>query len=88
MPARIARDIQGLLPTPKLNDWSDKSVGDEERVSAADTGAMTLLRKTMTACFGVIRDQDGMRDGLSTILRLERENRAIALRQCARRRQD
>lgn len=73
--ARIARDIQGLLPTPKLNDWSDKSVGNEESESSADTAAMTLLRKTMSARFGVIRDKDGMREGLGVILRLAQENR-------------
>ncbi len=35
---------------------------------------MTLLRKTMSAEFGVIRTPDGMLSGLKTILQLEAEN--------------
>lgn len=75
--ARIARDIQGLLPTPKLNSWSDKSIANDEGESAADTKAMTVLRKAMSTRFGVIRDREGMLDGLSTIVRLQQENRTM-----------
>lgn len=75
--ARIAADIQGLLPMPKLDDWSDKSLGSDGD-AAADTAAMALLRKTMSARFGVIRDAGGMRKGLAAILRLERDNRSTS----------
>ena len=71
--ARIAEDIQGLLPAPRVNPWAseaDAPAGDP----ATDSAAMQTLRQTMSRSFGVIRSGEIMREGLATILQLEREN--------------
>ena len=71
--ARIAEDIQGLLPAPRTNPWesvADAPSGDP----ASDSAAMQTLRGTMSRCFGVIRTREGMEEGLSVILDLEAKN--------------
>ena len=72
--ARIAEDIQGLLPASQLNDWDQDEVPGEDVETPEDNRAMSLLRQTMSAEFGVVRDPQGMINGLNTILELEDNN--------------
>ncbi|MEM1317745.1 MAG: L-aspartate oxidase [Pseudomonadota bacterium] len=73
--ARIAEDIQGLLPAHKLNPWAQDSVElTDSDDDGTDTEAMAVLRKTMSDEFGVVRTAEGMREGLATIIELERTN--------------
>ena len=46
--ARIAEDVQDLLPASKTSPVAQHSLSDEESESPEDTEAMTLLRKTMS----------------------------------------
>lgn len=73
--ARIAEDIQGLLPASKLNPWDEDAPDQDDLETPEDTEPMTVLRQTMSAEFGVVRDPQGMVEGLKTILELERNNR-------------
>ena len=75
--ARIADNIQGLLPSPKLNDWPENASVRDDDEAGADTAAMTKLRKTMSADVGVIRNAAGLTSALKTIVELERKNRQI-----------
>lgn len=53
--------------------WSDASVEWDSSETHADTAGMRLLRRTMSAELGVVRDGAGMRAALGTILALEDE---------------
>lgn len=72
--ARIAEDIQGLLPAPRLLTWSSDSLAHDADEAAEDTAAMKTLREVMSAEFGVVRTGDGMRAGLRTIMDLAKKN--------------
>ncbi len=72
--ARIAEDIQGLMPAPRSGPWSDRVEPHEDLEAPEDTEQMTVLRETMSAEFGVVRTPDGMLKGLKTILDLEKNN--------------
>ncbi len=72
--ARIAEDVQGLLPAPRLNGWSEESSVYEDSEPLEDTQQMRLLRKTMSAHFGVVRTPNGMLEGLNTIMDIEDAN--------------
>ena len=77
--ARIAAKI-GKGDANYTEDWSKGSVDRDDLTTEADTAAMTTLRKTMSASFGVIRDRKGMLEGLKTILELDKANRDAAFR--------
>lgn len=77
--ARIAARI-GRGDGKYTGDWSKGSVDRDDLQAEADTAAMTTLRKTMSASFGVIRERKGMLEGLKTILQLEKANRDAAFR--------
>lgn len=72
--ARIAEDIQGLLPASQLNNWNKDEVPNEDVETPEDNRAMSRLRQTMSEEFGVVRDPEGMLKGLNTILELEEKN--------------
>ena len=77
--ARIAAKI-GKGDKKHDGDWSSGSVDRDDLQPEPDTAAMSTLRQTMSASFGVIRDREGMLQGLKTILELERANRDAAFR--------
>ena len=80
--ARIAAKI-GKGEAKHAEDWSKGSVDRDDLVAEADTAAMSRLRKTMSASFGVIRDREGMMQGLKTIVELRRANRDAAFPECS-----
>lgn len=75
--ARIAENIQGLLPSPKLNPWPENVSQNDDDEAGADTSAMTRLRKMMSADVGVIRNGEGLKRAVRIIVELERKNRKI-----------
>ena len=72
--ARIAEDIQGLLPAPRLQEWSASSLSLDEERPLEDSAPMKKLRSIMSAEFGVVRTGEGMLDGLRAIVELEQGN--------------
>ena len=75
--SRIAEDIQGLLPTPKLYGWPASAAPSDDIVTEADSAELTRLRALMTAEVGVLRHEDGLRRAVAEIGELERRNRNV-----------
>jgi L-aspartate oxidase len=75
--ARIAEDIQGMLPSPKLNPWPEIETQSDDVVTEADSPELTRLRELMSAEVGVLRDEDGLRRAIAEIGDLERRNRNV-----------
>ncbi|KXF78038.1 L-aspartate oxidase [Paramesorhizobium deserti] len=73
--ARVAVDIESRKDNPPLPCRAEGSVHFNQ---AINPDAMTRLRETMSARFGVIRDRAGMEEGLRVILGLEQANRNAA----------
>ncbi len=73
--ARIADDIHGLLPSPRLNPWRDGAADGDSYAVQPETRAIALLRKTMTDEVGVVRDQAGLVRALGVIAGLEESSR-------------
>ncbi|MFK7902242.1 MAG: L-aspartate oxidase, partial [Nitratireductor sp.] len=72
--SRIANDIAGLMPDPKVNPWKDKSGMNPDAQTADDNVPMKKLRKVMSEKVGVLRTGEGMREAVIAIDDLEREN--------------
>ena len=72
--ARIADDITGLLPAHRPTPWQDRLSETTELEPPGDTTMMKRLRAIMSAEFGVVRDPEGMLDGLRGIVELEVQN--------------
>lgn len=71
---RIADNISGLLPDPHTAAWKDKTGLNQDASTDADDAAMKKLRSIMSAKIGVVRDGEGMKQAVSSIDLLEREN--------------
>jgi len=80
--ARIAEDIQGLMPTPRSAYWNemDDEPGLPSRRNTEEREAITVLRDTLARNLGVQRDADGLRAALSDIAHAEK----ICVRQSIR----
>ncbi|HET7411246.1 MAG TPA: L-aspartate oxidase [Pararhizobium sp.] len=72
--ARIAADIQGLLPSPKLANWGDPVDESDDTVTIEDSPELKRLRKIMSGHVGVIRDRAGLEQAIREIAELERKN--------------
>ncbi|MEX3008154.1 L-aspartate oxidase [Hoeflea sp. TYP-13] len=72
---RIAEDIQGLLPASKCDNWASPADESDDVVTESDSPQMQRLRKTMSACAGVVRDRGGLTSAARTIAELEETNR-------------
>ena len=70
--ARIAEDIVGLPPAPRLAVRASGPQGAQQPV--ADPARERTLRELMSAHVGVIRDRDGLKRALSEIARIERDS--------------
>jgi L-aspartate oxidase len=69
--ARIAEDVQGLLPNHRVVRWSGQSAGDAPQQSDGDSVIMQRLRPLMSRHVGVVRDRQGLAMALDEIARLE-----------------
>jgi L-aspartate oxidase len=65
--ARIAEDIQGLLPNHKMVAWSERDETELPMVGKADGGLMQRLRDTMSRHVGVVRNEAGLTQALETL---------------------
>ena len=71
--SRVAAALAGEALTDAPDDWSKGSKDSGRIEPRPDSEPMTLLRKTMSAHLGVLRDGEGMKKALRTIMELERE---------------
>jgi L-aspartate oxidase len=69
--SRIAEHIQGLLPTPKLNDWSGQSEESDDVMTIEDSPSLKKLRAIMSERVGVVRDRDGLLSAIREIAALQ-----------------
>ncbi|MCX2723750.1 L-aspartate oxidase [Roseibium salinum] len=72
--ARIAEDIQGLMPTPRSAFWNemDDEPGLPTQRNVEEREAITVLRETMSRNVGVLRDADSLKAALADIARSEK----------------
>jgi L-aspartate oxidase len=75
--ARIAETLKAEIKPDAPKDWQDGSVTTTEHITENDHPNMVALRKTMSANLGVLRDGEGMREALQTILHLARESHSV-----------
>jgi len=82
--SRIAEDIQGLLPSPRVAPWSLRPAEQQAQESPApDDSAITLLRHAMNTHVGVVRDSEGLAQALGILAGLEERARTRRLRNMA-----
>lgn len=74
---RIAENIQGLMPMPKLTDWHNALGESDELVTLEDSAELKRLRHIMSDHVGVIRERDGLVSAIREIAELERSNTRI-----------
>jgi L-aspartate oxidase len=67
---RLGTEMSGVAPA----NWQEGSVSSASHLAENDHPNMVALRKTMSANLGVLRDGDGMREALRTILELARNS--------------
>jgi L-aspartate oxidase len=65
--ARIAEDIQGLLPNHKVIRWAGGGESSPPGAEETDSEALRILRATMSRQVGVVRDRTGLEEALGTI---------------------
>ncbi|MES0809545.1 L-aspartate oxidase [Roseibium sp. SCPC15] len=80
--ARIAEDIQGLMPTPRSAYWNamDDEPGLPSQRNVEERDAITVLRNTLARNVGVVRDAETLKIALADIAKSER----ICVRQSIR----
>ncbi|WP_417694957.1 L-aspartate oxidase [Roseibium sp.] len=80
--ARIAEDIQGLMPTPRSAFWAeqDKEPGLPSQRNTDERQAISDLRQTMNRNVGVERDADGLRQALVDIAAAEAKCSRVSIR--------
>jgi L-aspartate oxidase len=71
--ARIAENIQGMLPAPRLQIWSAQAGESDDLVTVEDSPQLARLRRIMSMHAGVIRDKAGLVTAIRAIATLERE---------------
>ena len=72
--ARIAEDIQDLMPAPQMQNWAEESLSHDDSDPMEDSENMMRLRTIMSAEFGVVRTPEGMLAGLKGILEIFEDN--------------
>ncbi len=80
--ARIAEDIQGLMPTPRSAYWNemDSEPGLPSQRNVDEREAITVLRQTMSRNVGVERDADSLRLALADIRAAEARCSRVSIR--------
>ena len=74
---RIAENIKGMMPMPKLSDWGVATGENDDLVTIEDSPELKRLRHVMSKHVGVIRNRDGLRTALREITELEHRNRKL-----------
>ena len=70
--ARIAEKLRAETAEDAPDDWQKGSVDNDDVVTAGDSDQMKRLRQTMSKNLGVLRNAEGMREALRTIIDLEK----------------
>ncbi|MBZ8133388.1 L-aspartate oxidase [Afifella sp. IM 167] len=65
--ARIAEDVQGLLPNHRVIGWSGESTPESPADELSEDVLLTRLRRLMAAEVGVVRTQTGLEKALEEI---------------------
>ncbi len=80
--ARIAEDIQGLMPTPRSAYWNemDSEPGLPSQRNMDEREAITILRETMSRNVGVERDAESLRRALADIQAAEARCHRVSIR--------
>lgn len=79
--ARIAHDIQGLLPSPRVARWSvNGEAGEAELPGHTDIETIERVRTTMSTEVGVIREAAGLARALDLFDDLERRPHDVSTR--------
>lgn len=80
--ARIAEDIQGLMPTPRSAYWNalDSEPGLPSQRNSEEREAITVLRDTLAQYVGVERDAEGLKLALTAICEAEKHCTRISIR--------
>jgi len=77
--ARIAEDVQGLLPNHRVIRWSDESTPEAQADELGEDVLLTRLRKLMAAEVGVVRSQEGLERALEEIAEMSASARHPSL---------
>ncbi len=72
--ARIAENIKGSLPAPKLTPWGDDAGENDDPVTVEDSPPFKRLRGLMSECVGVVRTRESLTRAIREIAELERAN--------------
>lgn len=72
--ARIANALKQTISSVAPSDWSKGTIRDKEADTVGESEPMKLLRQTMSAHLGVLRDKKGMQDALRIIIALEQNS--------------
>ncbi|MEP0234115.1 L-aspartate oxidase [Roseibium sp.] len=80
--ARIAEDIQGLMPTPRSAYWNemDSEPGLPSQRNTDEREAITVLRETLSRNVGVERSADSLRQALVDIGQAEARCQRVSIR--------
>lgn len=81
--ARIARDIQGLLPSPRVARWSvrdDTGKAGAELPGPTETDTIERVRTALSSDVGVIREAAGLTRALGLIDEMEQGAHDVATR--------
>lgn len=70
--ARIAENIQGMLPAPRQGNWAGNAGESDDLVTIEDSPQLRELRRIMSAHAGVVRDRAGLMTAARAIAALER----------------
>ncbi|MBA5779281.1 L-aspartate oxidase [Stappia sp. F7233] len=79
--ARVAEDIQGLMPTPRTAHWPeiDHTIQDASERNEVERDAIGILRDTMATKVGVVRDGKGLTEALAVMNALERRCERLSI---------
>ncbi|RMI03855.1 L-aspartate oxidase [Sinorhizobium meliloti] len=75
--ARIAENIKGSLPAPKLTAWGDNAGENDDPVTVEDSPPFKVLRQLMSDCVGVVRTRESLTRAIRGIAELERTNKRL-----------
>lgn len=80
--ARIAEDIQGLMPTPRSAFWaeSDSEPGIPTQRNVDEREAISQLRETLAKNVGVERNRAGLLQALADIAQAEAKCQRVSIR--------
>ncbi|WP_026381141.1 L-aspartate oxidase [Afifella pfennigii] len=77
--ARIAEDVQGLMPNHRVVRWSGQSTPEGDADELGEEVLLTRLRRLMAEEVGVVRSQEGLERALEEIAEMQAAARLPSL---------